>query len=58
MAEDKRIVPVILSGGAGTRLWPRPSATGPRRFLAVAGERGRLQETASIEAPLVPAAQR
>jgi mannose-1-phosphate guanylyltransferase len=46
MAEDKRIVPVILSGGAGTRLWPLSSQTRPKQFLALTGERTMLQETA------------
>lgn len=46
MAEDNRIIPVILSGGAGTRLWPLSSAARPKQFLALAGERTMLQETA------------
>lgn len=46
MAEDKRIIPVILSGGAGTRLWPLSSPARPKQFLALAGERTMLQETA------------
>lgn len=46
MAEDERIVPVILSGGAGTRLWPLSSRAKPKQFLALAGERTMLQETA------------
>jgi mannose-1-phosphate guanylyltransferase/mannose-1-phosphate guanylyltransferase/mannose-6-phosphate isomerase len=45
MADD-RIVPVILSGGAGTRLWPLSSREKPKQFLALAGERTMLQETA------------
>jgi mannose-1-phosphate guanylyltransferase/mannose-1-phosphate guanylyltransferase/mannose-6-phosphate isomerase len=60
MAEDNRIIPVILSGGAGTRLWPLSSAAKPKQFLALAGERTMLQETALragdatlFEAPLV-----
>jgi len=43
---DNRIVPVILSGGAGTRLWPLSSQARPKQFLALAGERTMLQETA------------
>jgi mannose-1-phosphate guanylyltransferase/mannose-1-phosphate guanylyltransferase/mannose-6-phosphate isomerase len=46
MAADKRIVPVILSGGAGTRLWPLSSQARPKQFLALTGERTMLQETA------------
>lgn len=44
MADD-RIVPVILSGGSGTRLWPLSSREKPKQFLALAGERTMLQET-------------
>lgn len=51
-----RIVPVSLSGGAGTRLRPCPEAIG--QFLTLPGERRMLQEMASLEAPLVPVAQR
>ncbi|MEA3017308.1 MAG: mannose-phosphate guanylyltransferase [Sphingomonadales bacterium] len=46
MSDDERIVPVILSGGAGTRLWPLSSPARPKQFLALAGERTMLQETA------------
>ena len=46
MADDDLIVPVILSGGAGTRLWPLSSRETPKQFLALAGERTMLQETA------------
>jgi len=33
------IIPVILSGGAGSRLWPRSTAERPKQFLALAEER-------------------
>lgn len=33
-----RIVPVILCGGGGTRLWPRSRATRPKPFLSLLGE--------------------
>lgn len=39
------IWPVILSGGAGTRLWPLSRPECPKQFLALAGERTMLQET-------------
>ncbi|MEO1045726.1 MAG: mannose-1-phosphate guanylyltransferase/mannose-6-phosphate isomerase [Pseudomonadota bacterium] len=32
------IVPVILSGGSGTRLWPRSTNARPKQFLSLAGE--------------------
>jgi mannose-1-phosphate guanylyltransferase/mannose-6-phosphate isomerase len=42
---DSRVVPVILAGGSGTRLWPLSRALFPKQFLALAGERTMLQET-------------
>jgi mannose-1-phosphate guanylyltransferase len=41
-----RIRPVILSGGAGTRLWPLSRAGRPKQFLALAGEESLLKATA------------
>ncbi len=40
------IVPVIMSGGSGTRLWPLSTDTRPKQFHALAGARTMLQETA------------
>jgi mannose-1-phosphate guanylyltransferase/mannose-1-phosphate guanylyltransferase/mannose-6-phosphate isomerase len=40
------IRPVILSGGAGTRLWPLSRAGRPKQFLALAGEDSLLRATA------------
>lgn len=40
------VIPVILSGGAGTRLWPLSRAGRPKQFLSLLGERGQLAETA------------
>src|SRR5688572_5797674 len=41
-----KLVPVILSGGAGTRLWPLSRELYPKQLLALTGERTMLQETA------------
>lgn len=41
-----RIRPVILSGGAGTRLWPLSTPARPKQFLALSGDRTMLQLTA------------
>jgi len=41
------LVPVILSGGAGTRLWPLSRELMPKQLLALTGERTMLQETAT-----------
>lgn len=44
---QKRITPVILSGGAGTRLWPLSRLGRPKQLLAIGGGDGTLlQETA------------
>ncbi|HEX8573493.1 MAG TPA: sugar phosphate nucleotidyltransferase [Allosphingosinicella sp.] len=40
------IRPVILSGGAGTRLWPLSRSDRPKQFLALAGEHSLLKATA------------
>ena len=40
------IYPVLLSGGSGTRLWPLSRQSHPKQFLALAGPRTMLQETA------------
>jgi mannose-1-phosphate guanylyltransferase/mannose-6-phosphate isomerase len=40
-----RIVPVILAGGAGTRLWPVSRDALPKQFLPLVGERSTYQET-------------
>ena len=33
-----RIVPVLLSGGAGSRLWPLSRETYPKQLLSLLGE--------------------
>ena len=40
-----RIHPVILCGGAGTRLWPASREALPKQFLKLVGERSTFQET-------------
>ncbi len=39
------IVPVIMSGGAGTRLWPLSTPETPKQFHALFGEHSLLTET-------------
>jgi mannose-1-phosphate guanylyltransferase/mannose-6-phosphate isomerase len=39
------LIPVILSGGAGTRLWPLSRELYPKQFLPLTGERTMIQET-------------
>jgi mannose-1-phosphate guanylyltransferase/mannose-6-phosphate isomerase len=57
---DKHIVPVILSGGSGTRLWPLSREFYPKQLLALTGEHSLLQDTArrledlaGVDAPVV-----
>ncbi len=46
------ILPVILSGGSGTRLWPLSREAYPKQFLALAGEQTMLQATWQRVAPI------
>jgi mannose-1-phosphate guanylyltransferase/mannose-1-phosphate guanylyltransferase/mannose-6-phosphate isomerase len=45
MILDKRIVPVILSGGSGTRLWPMSLPERPKQFLSLTQEATMFQAT-------------
>ena len=42
---SQRIIPVILSGGSGTRLWPMSTPETPKQFLALTGDRTMFQLT-------------
>lgn len=46
------IYPVIMCGGAGSRLWPASRPGRPKQFLALAGDRSLFQNTALRVAPL------
>lgn len=58
-----KILPVILSGGSGTRLWPLSREAYPKQFLALVGESTMLQATwdrvadIATHAPIVVANQ-
>ncbi len=45
MTNQQTIVPVILCGGSGTRLWPRSRAIRPKPFLPLVGDRSLFEET-------------
>jgi mannose-1-phosphate guanylyltransferase/mannose-6-phosphate isomerase len=50
------IVPVILSGGSGSRLWPLSRETHPKQFLPLADQDTLLQNTALRVAGLIDVA--
>jgi mannose-1-phosphate guanylyltransferase/mannose-6-phosphate isomerase len=58
-AQPATIVPVILSGGTGTRLWPVSRESFPKQFWPLISEHSMIQETArralgaDFTAPLV-----
>jgi mannose-1-phosphate guanylyltransferase/mannose-6-phosphate isomerase len=39
------LIPVILSGGSGSRLWPLSRKQYPKQFLALAGDQTLFQQT-------------
>src|ERR1700688_3354711 len=41
----KRIVPLVMSGGAGTRLWPASREVRPKQSLPLFGTRSTFQDT-------------
>ena len=43
---ETRIIPVILSGGSGSRLWPVSRASFPKQFWPLVSDRTMIQETA------------
>ncbi len=50
------LLPVLLSGGSGTRLWPLSREAYPKQFLPLIGEQSMLQATWSRVAELAEAA--
>jgi mannose-1-phosphate guanylyltransferase/mannose-6-phosphate isomerase len=42
---DRQIIPLIMCGGAGTRLWPASREVHPKQFLSLFGARSTFQET-------------
>ncbi|PCI70841.1 MAG: mannose-1-phosphate guanylyltransferase/mannose-6-phosphate isomerase [Piscirickettsiaceae bacterium] len=50
----KKISPVILSGGSGTRLWPLSRKSRPKQFLAIASDNTMFQDTVlRLDSPIV-----
>src|SRR5262245_9646869 len=46
MREQARIVPVLLSGGSGARLWPVSRESYPKQLLPLIGDKTLIQQTA------------
>lgn len=46
------LYPVIMCGGAGTRLWPASRPSYPKQFLRLTGDRSLFQDTVLRVAPL------
>src|SRR3979490_533581 len=42
---SERIIPLIMCGGAGTRLWPASREVRPKQFLPLFGPRSTFQDT-------------
>src|SRR5215472_14140628 len=42
---SRRIIPLIMCGGAGTRLWPASREGRPKQFLPLFGKRSTFQDT-------------
>src|SRR6201993_3010013 len=42
---NRRIIPLIMCGGAGTRLWAAPRQGRPKPFLPLFGARSTFQDT-------------
>jgi len=52
-----KLVPIILCGGAGTRLWPVSRESMPKPFMRLLDGRSLLQTTAARAASLDDVAQ-
>ncbi|TNM65337.1 mannose-1-phosphate guanylyltransferase/mannose-6-phosphate isomerase [Aliirhizobium smilacinae] len=57
---SEKIIPVIMAGGKGTRLWPLSRASAPKQFIQFVGDRTlfqatleRVSDSTAYEAPIV-----
>jgi mannose-1-phosphate guanylyltransferase/mannose-6-phosphate isomerase len=56
---SQKIQPVIMCGGAGTRVWPESRETMPKQFIALIGDRSTFQDSVlrvsgpAFESPIV-----
>ncbi|MEM7192897.1 MAG: sugar phosphate nucleotidyltransferase, partial [Pseudomonadota bacterium] len=47
MADGEEIIPVVLCGGSGTRLWPLSRKSYPKQFVDLVGGKTLLEQTVS-----------
>ena len=47
MSADSKIIPVLLCGGSGTRLWPLSRKSYPKQFVPLVGEETLFQASAA-----------
>jgi mannose-1-phosphate guanylyltransferase/mannose-6-phosphate isomerase len=43
--DERHIMPVVLCGGSGTRLWPLSRASFPKQFLVLSGQTTLFQQS-------------
>lgn len=55
MSTTAQILPVLLAGGSGTRLWPQSREQYPKQFLSLVDDKSLLQNTA-LRAARIPGA--
>jgi mannose-1-phosphate guanylyltransferase / mannose-6-phosphate isomerase len=51
MTLGSSVIPVLMCGGSGTRLWPLSRASAPKQFVPLTGDRSLLRETCARVAP-------
>lgn len=51
MVSSTQVLPVIMSGGSGTRLWPLSTEDRPKQFHALASQESMIQDTARRVSP-------
>jgi mannose-1-phosphate guanylyltransferase / mannose-6-phosphate isomerase len=47
--DEKRIIPVVMCGGAGTRLWPVSREAFPKQFIPLIGELSTFQQVFELD---------
>ena len=45
-----KIMPVIMCGGSGTRMWPESSESLPKQFIPLIGQRSTFQSIVTVVA--------